>query len=218
MKRIKIDQELKDKLPDFHVGVLSFEATPKASTELDPYLKELEMDLQSRYTLEDVRAIPNIEAARQGYKMLGKDPSRYRLAVESLYRRIVKGNPLYRINTLVDLGNILSLKAMRSTAVLDEEKIEGDTIHIRIGRDEPYEGIGRGTINVENIPVYCDTKGPFGSTTSDTERTAINSETKRVCVLIISFNGHTNLLEDLLFAKEIFMKFANAVNFSQEIF
>ena len=40
-------------------------------------------------------------------------------------------------------------------AVLDEDKIIGDIL-IRIGEEEPYEGIGRGNINIKNIPVYCD--------------------------------------------------------------
>ena len=36
---------------------------------------------------------------------------------------------------------------------------------------EPYEGIGRGTINIEGLPVYRDQIGGVGTPTSDNERT-----------------------------------------------
>ena len=84
---------------------------------------------------------------------------------------------LYYVNNAVDIGNILSAQTQRSVAVLDEDKIEGDIL-IRIGKDEPYEGIGRGNINIENIPVYCDEVGPFGTPTSDTPRTRITKRQK----------------------------------------
>lgn len=221
MKQVIITNELAEILPDFHVGVLSFEATPQKNeegSELDQYLQKLVREIKSKYELPDVLKIPNILAARNGYKALGKDPSRYRLAVESLYRRMVKGNSLYRINDIVDIGNALSIETMRSTAVLDEDQIVGDTITIRVGRDEPYEGIGRGPINVENMPLYCDEVGPFGSPTSDTMRTAITDHTKKVCVLIISFNGYTNLLEDIHLAKDLYQRFSNAQHFTYDIF
>lgn len=217
MKTIHLDPKLKEKLPDFQMAVMTFEASPQKNDQLDALIHSIEQEIHAKYELKDVLTIPNIAVARQGYKTLGKDPSRYRLAVESLYRRIVKGNPLYRINDLVDIGNILSLKAVRSTAVLDYDQIEGDDIIIRIGQDEPYEGIGRGTINVEKIPVYCDAKGPFGSTTSDTERTMITNKTKKVLLFIISFNGYTNLKEDVEYAIELYQSYSNAKNFSYQL-
>src|SRR5690554_4846721 len=188
MIKINIDEKLKEKIPLFTVGVLSFTCKVNKTNTLDRMIDLLQDEVKRKYELRDVLKIPHILEARNGYKKLGKDPSRYRLAVESLFRRIVKGNLLYRINDVVDIGNILSLKTMRSVAVLDKDKIKGDVI-IRIGRDEPYEGIGRGKINIENIPVYCDEMGPFGTPTSDTERTMITTATTAVLVFIISFDS-----------------------------
>jgi DNA/RNA-binding domain of Phe-tRNA-synthetase-like protein len=216
MIQVKIAKPLKAYLPDFQIGILSFRATPHVNEALDPYILALETKISEQYDLPSVLTIPEIASARKAYKVLGKDPSRYRLAAESLYRRIVKGNSLYRINNLVDLGNVLSLKTARSIAVLDENKIEGDVL-IRIGTNEPYEGIGRGKINVENIPVYCDKRGPFGSPTSDTARTMITEETTQIMVFIISFTGHTNLIEDIELAKNLFERFADATDFSVDI-
>ena len=101
-------------------------------------------------------------------------------------------------------------------AVLDEDKIIGDIL-IRIGEEEPYEGIGRGNINIKNIPVYCDQIGPFGTPTSDTPRTRITEQTSNVLLFITSFNGKDGLEEDVAMAKELFTHFAEVSNFSLEI-
>lgn len=216
MIKVTIDQPLKAILPKFTVGVLEFVAEVNSSHQLDELINQVEQDIKTQYALSDVLQIDEILASRNGYKALGKDPSRYRLAVESLYRRIVKGNPLYRINNLVDIGNLLSLQTKRSIAVLDANQIQGDVL-IRIGQDEPYVGIGRGDLNISNIPVYCDDLGPFGSPTSDTQRTMITDQTKQVLVFIISFNGNTNLIEDLEHAKNLFSQYASGKTFYQDI-
>jgi DNA/RNA-binding domain of Phe-tRNA-synthetase-like protein len=161
--------------------------------------------------LEDILNIPLIKEGRDAYKTLGKDPSRYRLACESLLRRLVKGKGLYLINNLVDAGNVLSILTRRSVAVLDYDKIEGD-VEIRIGTaEDEYYGIGRGKINVADIPVYVDAVGPFGSTTSDTERTAVSGETKRILLFVICFSG-SEMEDQEELAKELFSKYGNAKN------
>ncbi|HAX72792.1 MAG TPA: hypothetical protein DCY20_04655 [Firmicutes bacterium] len=216
MKTIMIDQELKNKLPDFCVAALTFEMVVTEANELlKKEMNDLEAEVMQSLTLESLLKQERIVAARAGYKTLGKDPSRYRLATEALLRRLIKGNGLYFVNNAVDIGNVLSAKTQRSVAVLDDDKIQGDVL-IRIAGDEPYEGIGRGSINIENIPVYCDEVGPFGSPTSDTLRTAITNQTKKVLVFIISFDGVSGLEEDVLLAKRLFGECGQATNFSVE--
>lgn len=212
MIKIRIDDKLRNILPQFTVGVVSFTCKVNKTDKLDSFIEKLQEEVRNKYILTDVLKIPQILAARNGYKKLGKDPSRYRLAVESLFRRIVKGNYLYRINDVVDIGNILSLKTKRSVAVLDQDKIIGDVL-IRVGQDEPYEGIGRGKINIENIPAYCDEIGPFGTPTSDTERTMITDSTKNVLVFIISFEGNSHLEEDINLCVSLYKEYAEGDNF-----
>lgn len=216
MKRIEISAELTSVLPNFKIGAMSFICEVKKSDGINELINDIQNNIRNKYSLSDVLEIPNIKSARNGYKALGKDPSRYRLAVESLFRRIVKGNDLYRINDAVDLGNVLSLLSERSIAVLDEDRINGDIL-IRIGKQEPYEGIGRGQINIENIPVYSDDIGPFGSPTSDTERTMITSNTKNVLVFIISFNGNYNLQDNINQCISLYEKYTGAHNFITQI-
>ncbi len=208
---ITIDPSITESLPDFSVIPLIMDVTVESSAKIAGLIANYEQKIAEEYSLEDVLNIPLIKEARDSYKKLGKDPSRYRLAVESLYRRIVKGNSLYRINNVVDAGNILSLETMRSTAVMDFDKIQGDVL-IRKGTEaDDYIGIGRGKLNVSNIPVYVDEIGPFGSTTADTPRTQIGPKTRRIFLMIICFS-HLWLEEHRDLAVSFFQKYANGEN------
>lgn len=208
---ITIKKEITDKLPLFNVYAFTMDVKVEDSAVIDNKIKELEEKINQEYTLEDVLQIPSIKNARDSYKKLGKDPSRYRLACESLFRRLVKGNGLYRVNNVVDAGNVLSIELAKSTAVLDYDKLQGD-IYIRIGTNEDiYYGIGRGLINVTNIPLYVDEVSPFGSPTSDTERTSITEETKKILLMVICFDElDKNIIENL--SVEIFKKYGYASN------
>ena len=65
----------------------------------------------ARYTPDTIKDHPGIAATRTAYKACGKDPSRYRPASEQLARRILQGKSLYSVDTLVDLGNLVSIAA-----------------------------------------------------------------------------------------------------------
>ena len=68
---------------------------------------------------------------------------------------------------------------------------EGDTLTLGIGKaGEPYEGIGRGLINIEGLPVYRDSRGGVGTPTSDNERTKIDLNTTHLLVLINGYDGN----------------------------
>lgn len=209
--KITIDQEIYSKLPHFHVLAFTMDVTHKDSKEIASVVHQYEKTIHEEYSLEELLNIPLIKEARDAYKKLGKDPSRYRLAVESLYRRVIKGNELYQINNVVDAGNVLSLETKRSVAVLDCHKIKGD-VFIRLGREEDdYEGIGRGKLNVSHIPLYEDDLGPFGSTTSDTKRTMITERTTKILLMIICFSK-TNLEQNKQFAISLYKTYCNAKN------
>lgn len=212
---IHIHRELSKILPDFHVYAYTMDVRLAECNELIEHIKNKMTSIQDEYRLEDVLEIPAIKEGRCSYKRLGKDPSRYRLATESLFRRIVKGRGLFFINNVVDCGNLLSLELARSTAVLDLDKLAGD-VEIRIGNScDEYYGIGRGLLNVSSIPLYCDMKGPFGSPTSDTLRTAITSATKKILLMIICFAYRDEEeIEDIslsLFKKYCFAKNINRI-------
>lgn len=191
---LTINKSLKDKLPDFNVIAYhitfndSFDVMNK-SNEIDLLLSSLYSEYQAKYNYEEIPTIPKLKETRDGYKTLGKDPSHTRPACEALLRRVIKNNPLYRLGDVIDIGNILSIKTQRSVCVVDYKKLVGD-VEIRIGNiDDSYNGIGRGIINVSNIPLYVDSVGPFGCPTSDTLRTVVDKSTHEILVMIICFSS-----------------------------
>lgn len=211
---IEISTQIKKITPDFNLGVLIADIDVFKNNQIDSLISDLEKHVAETININDVVNLPIIKDGRDSYKKYGKDPSRYRLATESLIRRLAKGNKLYRINNVVDLGNILSINTKKSIAVLDYDKIQGN-VFIRLGNEnDEYYGIGRGKLNVENIPLYEDDLGPFGSGTSDTERTMITNDTHKILLFIVSFTGTSNLEEELAYASSLYTTYANARNIS----
>lgn len=169
-------------------------------------------DYRSRFTTVSIKEMVAIEATRRVYRACGKDPSRYRPAAEALIRRVVQGKELYQIDTLVDLINLASMKYGYSIGGFDADKFVGDTLALGVGEPgEPYEGIGRGMLNIEGMPVYRDQKGGVGTPTSDNERTKIEITTTHVLVLINGYDGNTETVSaNADFVKSLLERYAGA--------
>lgn len=192
--KIELSKEITEACPDLHVLAIRAQVkNTRYNPELWQEITELEQLIRSENKLEQINKIPTILATRQAYKKLGKDPNRYRPSAESLHRRIHRGLPLYQINTLVDLINLISIKTGYSIGGFDARKIEGDLV-LGIGRaGELYHGIGRGELNIEGLPVYRDKTGGIGTPTSDEERTKIELETSDLLLLINAYSGSSGL-------------------------
>jgi DNA/RNA-binding domain of Phe-tRNA-synthetase-like protein len=130
---------------------------------------------------------------RSAYKALGKDPSRYRGSAEALLRRVLSGKGLYQINSVVDINNLVSLESLNPAGAYDLEKFTSP-IELRVGAaGENYKGIGKDVINIENMPVFADATGTFGSPTNDSERAMVSLETKKILMVVFSFTGPEGL-------------------------
>src|SRR5262249_4572190 len=161
---------------------------------------------------DQINSIPQIAAMRSAYKALGKDPSRYRGSAEALLRRVLSGKGLYQINNVVDINNLISLESFQPLGSYDLAQVSG-AIELRIGAaGETYKGIGKDEINIENLPVFADEQGPFGSPTSDSERAMIRLETRQILMAVFSFAGAEGLETSLSRAKELLTKYAGAQN------
>lgn len=154
-------------------------------------IKETGETYKSTLTTETLKTMSGIAATRRVYRACGKDPSRYRPASEALIRRMLQGKSLYQIDTLVDLINLASIAFGYSIGGFDADKFVGNTLTLGVGREgEPYEGIGRGMINIAGLPVYRDAQGGVGTPTSDNERTKIDINTRHLLVLINGYDGN----------------------------
>jgi DNA/RNA-binding domain of Phe-tRNA-synthetase-like protein len=141
-------------------------------------------ELRTRYGEGRSADVPGATDARTLYKALGLDPTKTRPSNEALLRRALKGQGLYRINTLVDALNLCSLRSQLPFGLYDLDRIEPPVLLRRGRAGEAYEGIRKGAVNVEGRPVLVDGLGPFGNPTSDSARTMIRLETRRALVAV----------------------------------
>lgn len=217
MKRISITDELSKQCPHIHLLCIECDV---AAESCQGGLKEL-MDagcaeISGNLSMEEISRIPAIDSARKAYRACGKDPARYRLSAEALLRRIVNGKGLYHINNVVDLLNLVSVRTGFSIGGYDADRING-TISMGVGRKhEPYDGLGRGELNIVNMPVFRDQLGAFGTPTSDSERTGVSEHTKRFLMVIISFGGREGLEQAGDMAIQLLTDFASGSNFETE--
>ena len=211
--QIIVSQEIESVCPAF-VG-----AAVEAQVVNTPYSKELwdeihaqEDRFRQELTTESLKDLPSIAATRRVYKACGKDPSRYRPASEQLIRRMLQGKELYQIDTLVDLINLASIAYGYSIGGFDADKFVGDTLTLGVGREgEPYEGIGRGMLNIAGLPVYRDAEGGVGTPTSDHERTKMTMATTHLMVLINGYDGNEQRVADnARFIQELLRKYAQS--------
>ena len=206
---LNISNTILDIVKDFNVIAYDIEfidtynALTK-STNVDLILNDIYQKYPKKFEYDTITKIPKLKNTRDGYKALGKDPSHTRPAPEALLRRVVRQNKLYRLGDVIDLGNILSLYTLRSVCVVDYDKLVGD-VEIKLGTTlDNYEGINRVIINVSNIPIYTDSLGAFGCPTSDTIRTMVTKDTKRILIMIICFDSSL-MNEDEQTLKELYL-------------
>lgn len=189
---IIVSEEIKRVCPHFAGAALEAGIVNTPYSEcLWKTIHSFQKDYCGRFSTEDVKGMPAIQATRMVYKKCGKDPSRYRPSGEALVRRMLKGKDLYQINTVVDLVNLASITYGYSIGGFDADKIAGETLILGIGKaGEPYEGIGRGPLNIEGLPVYRDADGGIGTPTSDHERTKLEISSSRLLALVNGYDGN----------------------------
>lgn len=219
--KVIVSEEIENVCPGFVGAAVEAEVVnSEYSAELWAEINALGGKYKEKYTVDTIKAIPGIEATRRVYRACGKDPSRYRPAAEALIRRMLQGKELYQIDTLVDLVNLASIAFGYSIGGFDADKFVGDTLTLGIGRDgEPYEGIGRGTINIAGLPVYRDAAGGVGTPTSDNERTKIELSTRRVLVLVNGYDGNEeNVKANAEYLIRLFEKYAQGSNCTYSLY
>ena len=214
MIQVKIDPRILEACPETRIGLIR--ATVINEPTCDELWAEIEaaaQEIRDRYELLAINQRPAIAATRHLYKALGKDPSRYRVASEALCRRIIRGLGIYRLTTLIDVVNLVSIKSGYPISGLDADRIVGDTLTMSVGTaDDVYNGIGRGLLNIEGMPVYRDGAGPIATPTSDEERTKFTEDTTTAQININAFGPEMPLEEAVDWTASLLRRYAHASN------
>ena len=217
---ILIDDSLKTLLPQAALGVLRCRAdVSESSVEQSAQFDSLIKMLEQRYNdLSLIAQNPKIAATRKAYKILGKDPLKYRNSAEAMLRRIAKKNGLYRVNNAVDVNNMISVESGYSLGSYDLAAVKGQIVWKRTPDGEKYQGIGKDVLNIEHLPGLYDDEGVFGNPTSDSRRTMINSgQNRRLLYVIYAFDGAGDLSGLLDQTEALLVQFANAREIEKQI-
>lgn len=87
--------------------------------------------------------LPSLAAWRSAFRRFGVDPTQCRSAAEALLRRLTKKGDIPGVNTLVDLGNLVSIRYALPVAVFDTRSLSG-TLTVRFATgEERYTPLGR---------------------------------------------------------------------------
>lgn len=156
------------------------------------------IDRQLTQVEQALRAQPpsNTGPTRSMYKRIGLDPTKTRPSSEALLRRVMKGDPLPRVNSLVDVCNWCSVEFQLSYGLYDLAHVQG-SVSLRLGLPgESYPGIRKDDVHVGGRMTLADGRGAFGNPTSDSARTRVTVAT--TSALVVVFAPHALPLEGLV--------------------
>lgn len=211
---IEIEDIIKNVAPQLQV--VAIEADVINCDTPDDFWTELTQEalrIAQQYDLSQINKRPGIAATRAAYKALGKEPNRYRPSSEALCRRAVKGMELYRINVLVDIINLISMRSGYSIGGFDADCIQGDLLRLGAGRaGEVFNAIGRGQLNIEGLPLYRDAVGGIGTPTSDEERTKLSIATRRLLMCINIYQEEMPVGDVVNLSRNLLKRYCQATN------
>jgi len=145
----KVDHAVFQKLPQACFGVVvargfnNHSLVPSVESMLDAAID----NVRQRLAGANVKEVPEITIYREAFQTLGFNPNKFMCSIEALVKRILKGGTFPRINSIVDLGNAVSLTHILPIGAHDLPASKQD-IEIRFARTD-------------------DTFMPFGATTPE---------------------------------------------------
>jgi DNA/RNA-binding domain of Phe-tRNA-synthetase-like protein len=161
---------------------------------------------QNNFNDLPISEIPNVQLSRRLFRTLGIEPTRHRPSSEAMLRRFLKGNPVFSVNTLVDVSNWCALDFLLPNGVYDRDKIQGRVI-LRQGQNgETYSGLNNQEIHLTGRYTLADDCGPFGSPITDSRRTAVTEATSNILAVVyapLNFDSAELLAKCRLFAQRI---------------
>ncbi len=208
---IEKSKMLNERLPELQVLKLEMDVHVRPLDEQVAYaMNERFKQLAKAISIEEISKFENIKWGRQGFRRLGKDPTKYRLSSEKLIRRVAKNDFPPLVNNVVDVMNWLSIELQAPIGVYDLEQVTGK-VSVDCGHaEETYNCLAGYRLNLEGLPLLRDSMGPFGAPVSDSLRTAVTNETEKILICIFNFNPSESMSE-IRQITEVFTKKMNQV-------
>ena len=189
------DDAIAERYPTIRAGVIH--ATNLANGPSPPGLLE-EYRAEQRAASERLSAtaiadLPSIAAWRRVFTRFGAKPTQHRNAAEALLRRLAKHGDIPTINTLVDIGNLVSIRYAMPVAVFDRANIAGGSITVRFATGaELFTDLGS-TDSVHPDPgevIFLDSKGVVSARRWCWRQSAQSATSTTTVEALIVVEGH----------------------------
>lgn len=139
MKKFAVAPEVFKILPNYCLGVVV--AKGIHNWEASPVIREWMEAEQEKFCREfaevNLKEYPGISVYREAFQKLNMNPNKFMCSIEALAKRVQKGNRLPGINSIVDLGNAMSLKYVLPMGAHDIDRFEGDMM-VRFSTPEDH--------------------------------------------------------------------------------
>lgn len=129
-----VTEDVFAKIPDAKFGLVSVKGANNAgkNPEIEAFLQESVEKCTEFYSGKKVKNEPELQPYREAFRNIGVNPNRYMCAIEALMTRIAKGQGMPAINTIVDLGNAVSLKYHMPIGAHDLDTMIDDAFGVRV--------------------------------------------------------------------------------------
>src|SRR5579859_4146084 len=136
--------------------------------------------------------LPSIAAWRRVFTSFGAKPTQYRNAAEALLRRLTKQGGIPTIATLVDIGNLVSIRYAMPVAVFDLASIAGSiTVRFATGT-EPFDDLGSdGSVSPDpGEVIFADQENVVAARRWCWRQSARSAATPATTAALIVIEGH----------------------------
>ncbi|MDR0879770.1 MAG: hypothetical protein LBN09_03590 [Clostridioides sp.] len=157
--KFKVDRAVFEKLDSVCFGVVvakgidNSKQVDKVSNLLDMSISKIEEYFEDK----KVKESEEISPYREAFRVLGINPNKFMSSIESMTTRVSKKKGLPKINSVVDLGNSISLKYLLPLGAHDMD-VSGDDICVRFSKETdrftPFGEIESESIDMDEL-VYA---------------------------------------------------------------
>ena len=189
--KIIVDPQIKANFPDARIGWMLADLNVQES---HPYAEELKKTLAAALALrgiteENLTSHPDIARWREVFRSMGVKPNKYKSTVEALVKRVLKGQNMWDISSVVDVYNCVTVLTFLALGAFDTAHIDGDVVLRYAKEGETFLPLGS---EEEVIPtdtrqiVYADDSKIISWLWCyrDTRLTGVTLETKEALFII----------------------------------
>lgn len=188
------DDAVVQRYPTIRAGVINATRLangPSSSDLLDEYRVE-QQRASERLNATAIAEIPSIAAWRRAFARFGAKPTQHRNAAEALLRRLGKHGDIPTVNTLVDIGNLVSIRYAMPVAVFDRATIAGSTTVRFATGAELFTDLGS-TDSVNPDPgevIFVDSDGLVSARRWCWRQSALSATSTTTVDALIVIEGH----------------------------